>query len=381
MVKSLSIVMPCLNEEKTLLACIRKAKQFKATMPFPVEIIVADNGSTDNSVNICLEEQVKYVPVQEKGYGAALHAGIMAATGTHIVFADADDSYNFLESGIFIDKFQLDYDFVVGNRFEGGIVKNAMPFLHRYLGTPVISFLGRRAFKVKLGDFNCGMRGVKKEAYTTLHMQSKGMEYATELIAKAAYKGLRITEVPVKLYKDGRDRRPHLRTWSDGWKHLKTILLLSPRWLLLYPAIFFLLSGSVLGAATLYSGFRIFNVVLDIHTLYFCSVFLVLAVLLFQFYYLIVYHGVNTGIYRPRPAMTRLINSVTLERGVLLGVVLFITGIIVSMTALLKWYKNNFKELDPAEIFRIVIPGGFSIIVGMQCIVFAIFITIMKNNR
>jgi glycosyltransferase involved in cell wall biosynthesis len=381
MVKSVSIVMPCLNEEQTLHTCIQKAKLFVADLPFPAEIIIADNGSTDNSVTICLEEEVRCVPVSEKGYGAALHAGITAANGTHIIFADADDSYNFLESGIFIKEFELDYDFVIGNRFKGGIAKNAMPFLHRYLGTPVISFLGRRAFKVNLGDFNCGMRGVKKDAYMALHMQSKGMEYATELIAKAAYKGFRITEVPVKLYKDGRDRRSHLRTWSDGWKHLKTILLLSPRWLLLYPAIFFLLSGSVLGAATLFTGFRIFNVVLDIHTLYFCSVFLILAMLLFQFYYLILYHGMNTGIYISRPSMTRIINSVTLERGIVCGSILFITGILVSMAALLKWYKNDFKELDPTEIFRIIIPGGFSIIVGMQCIVFAIFITIMRNNR
>lgn len=381
MITSLSIVIPCLNEEQTLGACIQKAKTFVKGISFPTEIIVADNGSTDNSINICIGQGIKCVSVTEKGYGAALHAGILAANGSHIIFADADDSYSFLECNIFIDKFQQGYELVTGNRFKGGIADGAMPLLHRYLGTPVISFLGRHAFKVDLGDFNCGMRGVKKQTYLTLGMQSKGMEYATELIAKAAYKKCRITEVPVKLYKDGRNRKPHLKTWTDGWKHLKTILLLSPRWLLLYPAFFFLVAGSVLGAATLFTGFRIFGIVLDIHTLYFCSVFLILALLLFQFYYLILYHGIHTGIYRTSAIMNSFVKAITFEKGLACGLLLFATGVLVSMAALVRWYEKDFRELDPTEIFRIIIPGGFSIVAGMQCIVFAIFITIMKNNR
>ncbi len=296
-VQSLSIVIPCLNESATLPSCIERAKLLLEKNHLKGEIIIADNGSTDDSAMIALTGGARLVEVKEKGYGAALHAGIKQSESDYILFADGDDSYHFDEAGAFIKAFDEGAEVVIGNRFRGGIEKNAMPFLHRYFGTPIISFLGRRSFHVSLGDFNCGMRGIKKEVYSQLDMKSTGMEYATELIAKASYKKMQIVEVPIKLHKDGRDRKPHLKTWSDGWKHLKLILLLSPKWLLLYPALFFLLTGGLLGISILSTQVKIFNVRLDIHTLYFCSVFGILALTFLEFYYMVNYYGMSIGVY------------------------------------------------------------------------------------
>jgi glycosyltransferase involved in cell wall biosynthesis len=373
--------MPCLNEELTLPACISKAKSFIKQLSIPAEIIVADNGSTDNSISICHEAGIRCVQVPAKGYGAALHHGIMEATGSHIIFADADDSYDFSEAGTFMDAFNQGFDVVIGNRFKGGIMKNAMPFLHRYLGTPVISYMGRRSFHVPISDFNCGMRGVKKSAYEKLQMKSQGMEFATELIAKASYKNCSITEVPVKLYKDGRKRKPHLKTWSDGWKHLKLILLLSPKWLLLYPALFFMLLGLVLGGCILSGQVRIFNVNLDIHTLYFCSIFLVLSLTFFEFYYMVRYYGMSRGLYMRSGITLWISRHLNFEKGLFFGMALFLTGIVINVTALYKWYQVYFRDLNPEAIFRIIIPGGFCMIAGLQFVVFSFFITMIKSNN
>jgi len=378
---SLSIVMPCLNEEETLPVCISKAKSFINKLSIPAEIIVADNGSTDNSLTICHEAGVRCVQVAAKGYGSALHHGILEAKGSHVIFADADDSYDFSESGVFLDAFDKGFDIVIGNRFKGGIMKNAMPFLHRYLGTPVISYMGRRSFHVPIKDFNCGMRGVKKSAYEQLQMKSQGMEYATELIAKASYKKCNITEVPVKLYRDGRKRKPHLKTWSDGWKHLKLILLLSPKWLLLYPALFFMLLGLVLGGSILSSQVRVFNVNLDIHTLYFCSIFLVLALTFMEFYCMVRIYGMSRELYRQNGITIWISKHLNFEKGLLTGGGLFLAGIVINASALYKWSLVNFRELNPESIFRIIIPGGFCMIAGLQFVVFSFFITMIKSNN
>lgn len=379
-VQSLSIVIPCLNESATLQSCISKAQSLLETIAVPGEIIVADNGSTDNSGTIATHAGARVVPVKEKGYGSALHNGIMQSKNEYILFADADDSYHFDEGGVFVEAFNRGFEVVVGNRYKGGIEKGAMPFLHRYLGTPIISFLGRRSFHVPLGDFNCGMRGIKKSTYEQLDMKSWGMEYATELIAKASYKKCAITEVPVKLYKDGRSTKPHLKTWSDGWKHLKLILLLSPKWLLFYPALFFLIVGLLLGTSILWSQVRIFNVVLDIHTLYFCSVFLLISLTFLEFYYMINYYGMSLGLY-PRKGITYWISKrLNFEKGLLTGIILFVAGIIISASAVFRWYEVSFQHLNPQEIFRIIIPGGFCMIAGLQFVVFSFFLTIIKNN-
>jgi glycosyltransferase involved in cell wall biosynthesis len=381
-VVSLSFILPCLNEEQTLPACLSKIKTFIAQLQIPAEIIVADNGSTDHSLAICREAGVKYIQVATKGYGSALHHGILHATGSHVIFADADDSYDLREAGVFLDAFEKGFDVVIGNRYKGGIMKDAMPLLHRWIGTPIISFIGRRSFHVPIGDFNCGMRGIKRSTYDTLEMKSGGMEFATELIAKASYKRCSITEVPVRLYKDGRGRKPHLKTWSDGWKHLKLILLLSPKWLLLYPALFFSIIGLILGSIIVSGQIEVFNVHLDIHTLYFCSIFLILALTFIQFYCIVNLYRRSVGLYMEQRGITLWVSRhLNFEKGLLIGLALFLTGVIVNATALYQWYLVSFRELNPGTIFRIIIPGGFCMIAGLQLVVFSFFVTMIKSNN
>lgn len=380
LVQSLSIVIPCLNESATLTSCIISAQLFLKKSAIPGEIIVVDNGSIDNSEAIAVNAGAKVIGVKERGYGIALHHGIMCSGGEYVIFADGDNSYHFSEAGVFIEAFEKGFEVVIGNRYKGGIAKQAMPLLHRYLGTPVISFLGKKSFHVQLGDFNCGMRGIKKSTYLKLNMNAEGMEYATEFIARASYNKSLITEVPVKLYRDGRKRKPHLKTWTDGWKHLKLILLLSPKWLLLYPAFFFLIAGLVLGVSLLFNQIRIFNIVLDIHTLYFCSVFLILSLTFFEFYYLVNYYSMSLHIF-PQKKITRWISEkLNLEKGLMIGFMLFISGVAVNVIALFRWYKVSFRQLNPQEIFRIIIPGGFLMIAGLQLVVFSFFIAIIKKN-
>ncbi len=379
---SLSVVIPCLNEAKTIGICIRKAKQAMNQLPVSfTEIIIADNGSTDGSIKICEEENITVVHVEKKGYGSALHAGITTAKGEWIIFADGDDSYDFGEIPVFIPLLQQGYDLVVGNRFDGTIHKDAMPFLHRYLGTPVISLIGRRSFHVPLTDFNCGMRALRKDAYIKLGMKAPGMEYASEMIAKAGLYNLKIAEVPVNLYKDGRGRKPHLRTWQDGWKHLRLILLLSPKWLLLYPAMFFLVIGALLGGALVFSYIRIFNLVLSIHTLYYASIMFMLGTQLLQFYILARLYGSNMGLYPARRLASAIFKMFAFERALLTGILIFLIGIVLTGYAVYQWQLRHFGELDPVYVFRIIIPAGFCISFGMQIIVFGFLMYTLRQTR
>lgn len=380
----LSIVIPCLNEAETLAACVADAKNLLSSISIPGEVIVADNGSIDASQQIAVGNGARLVQVKERGYGAALDEGIKAASGSHIIFADADESYHFAEGGAIVKSLDAGSDLVVGNRFKGGIEAGAMPVLHRYLGTPVISYLGRRSFKIKLGDFNCGMRGLNREKYAELQMASTGMEYATELIARAAYRHWKISEVPVPLHKDKRSRKPHLRTWQDGWRHLKLILLLAPRWVLLLPAIFFLLTGAALGCVLSLSYIKISRLTLDIHTLYFCSVFLLLGLQMLQFYVVAKLYGQSIGLYKLRPLQKRVIAFFSLERGLLLGISLFLVGIFLAFAALVLWEKAHFGPMNPSSLFRVVLPSGSFITLGMQLIMFSFMLStlrpIRKNN-
>ena len=236
----LTILMPCLNEAETLGVCIRKAKQFLSENKIDGEILISDNGSTDNSIEIAQIEQAEVVHVQEKGYGNALMRGIQAANGKYIIMGDADDSYDFSVLSPFVEKLREGFDLVMGNRFKGGVMPGAMPFVHRYLGNPVLSFIGRLFFNSAIGDFHCGLRGFNTKKIHHLDLVSPGMEFASEMVVKSTIAKLKITEVPTKLYPDGRTRRPHLRTWRDGWRHLIFLLMYSPRWLFFYPALFFL---------------------------------------------------------------------------------------------------------------------------------------------
>lgn len=370
-VSFLSIVMPCLNEERTLRICIQRAKKFLQTLTIPTEIIIADNGSTDGSINICKEEGVKCLQVPERGYGAALHYGIMAAKGSHIIFGDSDDSYHFDECAPFYAELQKGADLVVGNRFAGGIEKGAMPVLHRYLGTPVISYMGRKSFKVPYQDFNCGLRAIRKSSYHELGMQARGMDFITEMLARGGYRELKIAEVPVKLYKDGRDRPPHLKTWQDGWRQFRQIVMLSPRWFLLIPAFFFLLTGLLLFFALLFSKLSIARITLDIHSFFFGAVFILLGVQLMQFYLLLRFYGYKSRLHNLNTVEEKLISLFRFERGLVLGILILFAGILLSFIAVWQWAAANYGNLNPMHTFRLIIPGGFGIMAGTQIIVFS----------
>lgn len=220
----ISIIMPCLNEEKTLLICIQKAQRFLTLHNLKGEIIIGDNGSSDNSVEIATSSGAKVVHIREKGYGNAIRGAISVAKGKYIIVGDSDDSYDFENLGPFIEKLDQGFDVVIGNRFKGGIAKNAMPFLHKYLGNPVLTFIGNLFFDAQIYDFQCGLRGIRKEVIDNLQLSSSGMEFASEMIAKSCMQKLKITEVPTPLFKDGRNRPPHLNTWRDGWRHLKFMI-------------------------------------------------------------------------------------------------------------------------------------------------------------
>lgn len=379
-VLSLSVIIPCLNEANTIGDCIAKARQALTALPVEVsEIIVADNGSTDGSLQIVPALGATLVTVEQKGYGATLDAGIKSATCDWIIFADGDSSYDFSEIKYFLP-LMGDHDFIIGNRFRGGIEKNAMPFLHRYVGTPIISFIGRRSFGVKLGDFNCGFRAIRRSSYLQLGMKAKGMEYASEMIAKASLQQLRTGEVPVSLHRDGRGRKPHLNTWRDGWKHLRLILLLSPKWLLLYPAILFLATGFLLGTALLFSYIKVFSIVLDIHTLYYASIMFMAGIQLMQFYIIARLYGSSAGIYPARRFSTIVFKLLAFERALAAGMFIFLTGVLLTFYALHKWKMVHYGPLDPSYVFRIIIPAGFCISVGMQVIVFGFLLYTFRQN-
>ncbi|MBV9269186.1 MAG: glycosyltransferase family 2 protein, partial [Acidobacteriaceae bacterium] len=243
-----SIVLPCLNEAETLEACVRQALAAIEASGVAGEVVVADNGSSDGSQGIAIRSGARVVDVPVRGYGAALMAGIEAARGQYVLMADADGSYNFSHLPRFIHALRNGADLVMGNRFRGGIEPGAMPFLHRYLGNPVLSFLGRLFFRAPVGDFHCGIRAFDRTAIRRLHLTTTGMEFASEMVVKASLEGLRIAEVPTTLTPDGRSRPPHLRTWRDGWRHLRFLLLYSPRWLFLYPGILLMLLGIAIAA-------------------------------------------------------------------------------------------------------------------------------------
>src|ERR1700687_1494634 len=259
--------MPCLNEAETLATCIQKARRAIEKDGLSAEIIVADNGSTDGSQVIASELGARVVPVARKGYGSALIGGINAARGRFVIMGDADDSYDFTSIAPLIDKLREGFDLVVGNRFRGGIEAGAMPWSHRWVGNPVLTFISRVFFHTPVGDAHCGLRGFRKDAYEEMRLRATGMEFASEMVIKASLKRMRITEVAVKLRPDGRTRAPHLRTWRDGWRHLRFMLLFSPRWLFLYPGAVLLAAGVVLSLLLLPGPLRVFGLTLDIPTL------------------------------------------------------------------------------------------------------------------
>ena len=292
----LSVVMPCLNEAETLAICIQKAQRFFKENGVEGEVVIADNGSDDGSQQIAVDNGARVIPVAEKGYGNALKGGIAAAEGTYVIMGDADDSYDFLNLTPYLEKLREGYDLVMGNRFKGGIKKGAMPFLHRYLGNPVLSFIGRLFFKSKIGDFHCGLRGFSKEAFYEMELKTSGMEFASEMIVKASLADMKIAEVPTVLSPDGRTRPPHLNTWRDGWRHLRFLLLYSPKWLFLIPSVLLMLFGAGVSLRLLFGSIQIGATRFDVHTLLFSSALFLIGFQLLLFYGLTKIYTVENGL-------------------------------------------------------------------------------------
>lgn len=377
----LSILMPCLNEAATLAACIRKAQAFLLNHGIQGEILVADNGSTDDSRTIARTLGARVIEVKQRGYGSALQGGISAAQGRYVIMGDADDSYDFNNLMPFLVRLRSGSDLVMGNRFKGEIRPGAMPLLHRYLGNPVLSALGQLFFKVPAGDFHCGLRGFRTEAIRALNLSTPGMEFASEMVVKASLFGLRISEVPTTLSPDGRDRPPHLATWRDGWRHLRFLLMCSPRWLFLYPGIALSILGAF-GMAILIGGpVSWHGVTFDIHTLLFSATAIPLGLQVAFFAIFAKASAISRGWMPQDTRLLRFLAFLTLERGILLGFLFCIAGVLGSLHAFSIWEGTGFGPLMPSRVMRIAIPSLMFLTIGVQVLFSSFYLSILEFDR
>lgn len=369
----LTILMPCLNEAKTVEPCVRAARNYLNEAGIDGEVLVADNGSTDGSVEIAAAAGARIVHVPARGYGAALMAGINGARGNYVIMGDADCSYDFSRLDAYVERLRAGADLVMGNRFQGGIEPGAMPSLHRYLGNPVLSFVGRLFFRIQIGDFHCGLRGFSRQAIQGLNLVTPGMEFASEMIAKAALSKLRVDEVPTTLRPDSRDRPPHLRTWRDGWRHLRFLLLFCPRWLFLYPGLALLTLG-LAGFALLQHGpLSLRSVGLGVHSLLYMAAATVLGAQMVQLAVLTKWMGIMSGVVPPQRWLLRWAPYLKLENGLLFGLALVLLGLSWSAWLLLDWGAGGFGALDPAQSMRSAIPAVTLMILGVQAATGALF--------
>lgn len=361
----LSIVMPCLNEAETLAICVRKAHGYLQASGVVGEIIVADNGSTDGSQAIAIAEGALAIPVSRRGYGAALMGGIEAARGKFIIMADADNSYDFTALQPFVDRLRDGADLVMGNRFRGGIAPGAMPFLHKYLGNPVLSWLGRLFFRISVGDFHCGLRGFTRERIHNLGLRTTGMEFASEMIVRAALANYRIDEVPTTLQPDGRSRAPHLRTWRDGWRHLSFLLMYSPRWLFLYPGLALLTISVVAGTLLFPSGLTIAGIGFDIHSFIVSSFLLIVGTQAVSFAVLSRSFGAAHELLPPS-RFSALLKALTLERLLVFAGILFLGGLGGLIACIMQWVAAGFGPLEYSNMLRVLILSMTSLAMGVQ---------------
>lgn len=377
----LSIVMPCLNEAETLAVCINKAQSFFERQNISGEVIIADNGSTDGSQKIATDLNARVVNVPQKGYGSALRGGIEAANGKYVIMGDADDSYDFSNLMPYVIKLREGYDLVMGNRFKGGIKKGAMPFLHKYLGNPVLSFIGRLFFKSKIGDFHCGLRGFSKEAYYKMELKTTGMEFASEMIVKSSLKDLKITEVNTILSPDGRSRPPHLNTWRDGWRHLRFLVLYSPNWLFLIPGLLLFIFGIITSSFLLFGTVSIGSVNFGVHTLLFTSGFILIGFQFILFYGLTKVFTVENELLPKSNKYDKLFKLINLEKGLIVGAILVIIGIILSFSAYFDWQAINYGDIENTSTLRSVIPAITLMLLGVQVILFSLFFSILGLKK
>jgi glycosyltransferase involved in cell wall biosynthesis len=362
----LTILMPCLNEAMTVGRCVEAAREFLRRTGIAGEVLVADNGSTDGSRELAEAAGARVVPVPQRGYGAALLGGIAAAQGRYVIMGDADCSYDFSRLDGFVERLRSGAELVMGDRFKGGIEPGAMPLLHRYLGNPVLSFVGRLFFRTPIRDFHCGLRGFSRDAMRRLGLVATGMEFASEMVAKAALAGLRIDQVPTTLRPDGRDRPPHLRTWRDGWRHLRFLLLFCPRWLFLYPGVALLTVGLAGFFALRQGTFAVASLGLDIHSLLYMAAATVLGVQLIELAVLTKWIGVLAGIV-PKPRwLHRTEGWVSLEAGLIVCALLLLAGLAWSVSLVSAWGASGFQALDPRVVMRSAIPAVTLMILGVQ---------------
>jgi len=362
----LTILMPCLNEAETLEVCIRKAMAFLGRAGVDGEVLIADNGSTDGSQAIAERCGARVVHVPARGYGAALRGGIAAARGRYVVMGDADDSYDFGRLELFLERLRAGAGLVMGNRFRGGIAPGAMPWLHRWLGNPVLSFLGRVFFRIPVGDFHCGLRGFDAEVVRGLDLRTAGMEFASEMVVRAALAGVRIEEVATTLQPDGRSRPPHLRTWRDGWRHLKFLLMYSPRWLFFYPGGLLVGLGGLLAGVLLAGPLRVGGVEMDLNTFVAACLMIVAGVQLITFGVLSRAYASLTG-FLPRGRLSdALLPHCSTEKMALLGVGLCLVGLAAFGQALWTWMRVEFGALTSPLVPRCVMGGLALTVIGLQ---------------
>lgn len=373
----LSIVIPCLNEAETLETCIRKAQRCLDENNVIGEIVVGDNGSTDGSQEIARRCGARVVDVPLRGYGAALFHATRAARGHYAIMGDADDSYDFSELMPFLAKLREGCDLVMGNRFAGGIRPGAMPWKNRYIGNPVLSGVGRLFFRCPARDFHCGIRGFSVDAFKRMDLRTTGMEYASEMVIKATLLGMRIAEVPTTLSPDGRSRPPHLRPWRDGWRHLRFMLLYSPRWLFLYPGLLLMILG-VAGILWLWPGPQfIGRVGFDVHSMFYAGLAVLLGFQSVSFAVFSKVFAISEGLLPEDPRLSWLFKYITLEVGVLIGTALFLGGLVGSLWAVADWSARDFGPLDPARMMRAVIPTGLMLTIGAEVILASFFLSIL----
>ncbi|HEX4137644.1 MAG TPA: glycosyltransferase family 2 protein [Bryobacteraceae bacterium] len=376
-VTELSIVMPCLNEAETIEVCVQKASRFLEKHGVSGEILIGDNGSTDGSQALAEKNGARVVNVPIRGYGAAVAGASQKARGRYIIMGDADDSYDFSALQPFVDKLREGYDLVMGNRFLGGIRAGAMPWKNRYIGNPILSAVGRLFFRCPASDFHCGLRGFSAEAFERMKLRTTGMEFASEMVIRATLLGMRIAEVPTTLDPDGRSRPPHLRPWQDGWRHLRFMLLFSPRWLFLIPGLLLMLLGTA-GVLSLWKGdLAIFGVHLGVHTMLYSAMIILIGYQAVIFSIFTKTFAIAEGLLPDDPLLNKLFRCITLESGLIVGLVLLLLGAGGTLFAFSYWRASSYGPLHAEQMLRLVIPAAFTLMLGCQTILSSFFMSVL----
>ena len=377
----LTILMPCLDERETIATCVAKARGYLERSGVSGEVLVVDNGSADGSPALAAEAGARVIHEAKRGYGNALRAGILAARGRYVIMGDADDSYDFAALEPFVAALRGGADLVMGNRFLGGIAPSAMPALHRYLGNPVLSGIGRLFYKSPVGDFHCGLRGFRSDAMRALGLATEGMELASEMVVRATVEGLRIAEVPATLSPAGRSRPPHLRAVRDGWRHLRFLLLLSPRWLFLYPGAFLALAGLASMLWLLPGPRQVGGVGLSVNTLIYSAAAIVCGVQAIAFAVFAKVFAINAGLLPEDPRIGQLTSLLSVEIGMTAGLALFLAGVAAAAYAFGLWGMASFGALSEEVTLRIVVPSATAMIVGSQLIFSSFFLGVLGLRR